>query len=104
MVGAKVAAGGVGRGGGGGGGRQRYQVVNYNSTHVQGGAIMGASPETSVVNSYLQHWKMHNVFVLGGSAFPQNASGNPTLTALAITYRAADGLIDRYLKHPGALA
>jgi choline dehydrogenase-like flavoprotein len=30
---------------------------------------------------------------VGASAYPQNASGNPTLTALALTYRAADDLI-----------
>ena len=47
---------------------------------------------------------MPNLWVAGGSAFPQNASVNPTLTVLAVTYRAVDGLIDRYLKQPGALA
>ena len=55
-----------------------------------------ASPETSVVNTYLQHWNVPNLWVIGASAFPQNASGNPTLTVLAITYRAADAFIDRY--------
>ncbi|HZS49752.1 MAG TPA: GMC family oxidoreductase [Bryobacterales bacterium] len=101
LAGAKYVQGG---GRGGGSRTQRYQVVSYNSTHVQGGAIMGSSPETSVVNTYLQHWKMPNLFVVGGSAFPQNASGNPTLTALAITYRSADALIERYLQHPGVIA
>ena len=37
----------------------------------------------------------------GASAFPQAGSTNPTLTALAVTYHAADALIDRYLKRPG---
>lgn len=83
---------------------ERYTVTQYQSTHVNGGAIMGSSPETSVVNPWLQHWQMPNLWVVGGSAFPQNGSGNPTLTILAITLRAADGLIDRYLKHPGAIA
>jgi gluconate 2-dehydrogenase alpha chain len=82
----------------------RYSVTFYQSTHVQGGTIMGASPDHSVVNPWLQHWKMPNLWITGGSTFPQSASGNPTLTILATTYRAADALIDRYLKHPGALA
>jgi gluconate 2-dehydrogenase alpha chain len=56
-----------------------------------------------VVNTHLQHWDSPNLWVLGASAFPQNASGNPTLTALALTYRAADALINRYLKNPGRL-
>lgn len=84
--------------------RTRYNTVNYQTTHVQGGAIMGASRETSVVNPYLQHWDMSNLWVIGASAFPQNASQNPTLTAIALTTRASDAMIKTYLKHPGALA
>jgi gluconate 2-dehydrogenase alpha chain len=81
----------------------RYNATQYQSTHVQGGAIMGSSPEDSVVNTYLQHWQMPNLFVVGASSFPQNASANPTLTVLAVTYRSADAIIDRYLKNPKAL-
>jgi gluconate 2-dehydrogenase alpha chain len=83
---------------------RRYDVNTYKSTHVQGGAILGSSPGNSVVNRWLQHWQMPNLFVLGASSFPQNASGNPTLTVLAQTLRTADALIDRYLKRPGLLA
>jgi gluconate 2-dehydrogenase alpha chain len=81
----------------------RYNANSYQSTHVQGGVIMGASPQTSVVNTFLQHWNVPNLWVIGASAFPQNASHNPTLTAIALTTRAADALISRYLKHPGEL-
>lgn len=65
---------------------------------------MGDSPANSVVNTWLQHWQTPNVWVIGASSFPQNSSAHPTVTALALTLRAADALIDRYLKHPGALA
>jgi gluconate 2-dehydrogenase alpha chain len=74
-------------------GPAKYDVVNYQSTHIQGGAVMGTSPETSVVDTHLRHWQVRNLWVVGASAYPQNASGNPTLTALALTYRAADDLI-----------
>jgi gluconate 2-dehydrogenase alpha chain len=83
---------------------ERYNVTQYQSTHVNGGAIMGTSPDTSVLNPWLQHWQVPNLWVVGGSAFPQNGSGNPTLTILAITLRAADALVDRYIKKPGRLA
>jgi len=73
------------------------------STHSHGGAIMGTSPETSVVNSYLQHWQMPNLWVVGGSALPQGEE-HLTLTVAALAYRAADAFIDRYVKRPGALA
>jgi gluconate 2-dehydrogenase alpha chain len=81
-----------------------YNAAQYSTTHIQGGAIMGASPDQSVVNPWLQHWKMPNLFVVGSSSFPQNSSANPTLTIVAVSHRAADGLIDRYLKKPGPLA
>jgi gluconate 2-dehydrogenase alpha chain len=58
----------------------------------------------SVFNTWLQHWQMSNLFVLGGFAFPQNPSGNPTLTILAQTLRAADAIINRYARRPGPLA
>lgn len=84
-------------------GLKRYDATRYQLTHVQGGTIMGSSPERSVVNPYLQHWQIPNLFVLGASAIPQNASANPTPTILALTYRAADAIVDRYLKNPSAL-
>jgi gluconate 2-dehydrogenase alpha chain len=85
-------------------GFHRYNAGQYITTHIQGGAIMGSSPEQSVVNPWLQHWKMPNLFVVGSSSFPQNSSANPTLTIVAVSHRAADGLIDHYLKNPGPLA
>ena len=81
--------------------RARYDVTRYQTTHIQGGAIMGDLPHTSVVNQYLQHWDVPDVWVIGASAFPQNPSHNPTLTAIALTTWAADALIERYLKNPG---
>ena len=81
-----------------------YDVNTYKSTHLQGGTIMGSKPDNSVLNPWLQHWRMSNLFVLGASSFPQNPSGNPTLTILAQTLRTADAVVDRYLKRPGPLA
>jgi gluconate 2-dehydrogenase alpha chain len=83
--------------------RGPYDATAYQGTHIQGGAIMGTSPESSVVNEHLQHWQMPDLWVIGASSFPQNASHNPTLTALALTTWAADALIGRYLKSPGKL-
>jgi gluconate 2-dehydrogenase alpha chain len=85
-------------------GLRHYDATRYQSTHVQGGTIMGNSPAHSVVNPYLQHWQLPNLFILGGSTFPQNASANPTPTILAFVYRTADTLVNRYLKNPGPLA
>lgn len=82
---------------------KHYSVVPYQTTHNTGGAIMGTRPDTSVVNRYLQSWDLHNVWVLGGCVFPQQAGYNPTLTIGALTYWAVDALIHKYLPHPGPL-
>jgi len=81
-----------------------YDASRYQSSHIQGGAIQGASPETSVVNPYLQHWQAPNLFILGASSFPQNAAANPTPTILAQTLRTADAVAHRYLHSRGPLA
>jgi gluconate 2-dehydrogenase alpha chain len=80
-----------------------YTVTQYQTTHNTGGTVMGDNPATSVVNRYLQSWDVPNVFVIGASAFPQNASWNPTNTIGALTYWAIDALKNRYLKNPGRL-
>jgi gluconate 2-dehydrogenase alpha chain len=46
---------------------------------------------------------VHNVFVIGASNFPQNASYNPTDTVGALAYLAADAITKQYLKSPGPL-
>jgi gluconate 2-dehydrogenase alpha chain len=80
-----------------------YNVTQYQTTHNTGGTIMGADPSTSVVNRYLQSWDVPNVFVIGASNFPQNASYNPTDTVGALAYWAADAIVKQYLPSPGPL-
>ncbi|CAM3276694.1 GMC family oxidoreductase [Filibacter tadaridae] len=74
----------------------------YNGGHYAGGVIMGADPATSAVNNYLQMWDVDNLFVVGGSAFPQFAGHHPTATIGALGYRASEG-IEKYLKNGGQL-
>ena len=80
-----------------------YTVTQYQTTHNTGGTVMGDNPKTSVVNRYLQSWDVPNVFVIGASNYPQNASWNPTGTLGALTYWAIDALKNKYLKTPGRL-
>jgi gluconate 2-dehydrogenase alpha chain len=80
-----------------------YDVTQYQTTHNTGGTVMGNDPSTSVVNRYLQSWDVPNVFVIGASNFPQNASYNPTDTVGALAYWAADAITKRYLQSPGPL-
>jgi gluconate 2-dehydrogenase alpha chain len=80
-----------------------YEIVDYQTTHNTGGAIMGANPQDSVINRYLQHWDVPNLFVMGASAFPQNAGYNPTGTVGALAFWSADAIKNQYLKNPGPL-
>ncbi|HVO47761.1 MAG TPA: GMC family oxidoreductase [Steroidobacteraceae bacterium] len=80
-----------------------YTITQYQTTHNTGGTIMGSDPKTSVVNKYLQSWSVSNVFVVGASNFPQNASWNPTGTIGALTYWAIDAMKNRYFRNPGPL-
>ncbi|WP_321797723.1 GMC family oxidoreductase [Caballeronia sp. J97] len=80
-----------------------YDTRAYQSTHTTGGAVMGSSPKTSVVNKYLQSWDVHNVFVMGASAFPQNMGYNPTGVVAALAFHAAKAIREQYLKQPAPL-
>ncbi|HEY1857100.1 GMC family oxidoreductase [Acidocella sp.] len=80
-----------------------YTVVPYQTTHTTGGAVMGDSRETSVVNKYGQSWDVSNVFVYGSGLFPQNAGMNPTGTVGALTYFSVEAVKNQYLKNPGPL-
>jgi gluconate 2-dehydrogenase alpha chain len=83
--------------------RTKYSIVPYQSTHNVGGAVMGTDPSTSVVNKYLQSWDVPNLFVVGGSAFPQNAAQGPTATIGMLACWAADGIKEIYRKNPGPM-
>jgi gluconate 2-dehydrogenase alpha chain len=80
-----------------------YDSTDYQTTHLNGGAIMGTDPSTSALNRYLQSWDVPNLFVTGASAFPQNAGYNPTGTVAALAFWAAAAIRGQYLKNPGPL-
>jgi gluconate 2-dehydrogenase alpha chain len=83
--------------------RGNYNVVPYQSTHNTGGTMMGADPKTSAVNRYCQAWDADNLFVMGASLFPQNASYNPTGLVGALAYWSAEAIATKYIKSPGPL-
>ncbi len=80
-----------------------YDVTEYQTTHLCGGAIMGTDPRTSAVNRYSQSWDVPNLFVMGASNFPQNAGYNPTGTVAALAFWSAQAIRSQYLKNPGPL-
>jgi gluconate 2-dehydrogenase alpha chain len=80
-----------------------YDITQYQTSHLNGGAIMGDNPSNSAVNRYLQSWDVTNLFVQGATAFPQNAGYNPTGTVGALALWSAAAIRSQYLKNPGPL-
>jgi choline dehydrogenase-like flavoprotein len=58
--------------------------------HEVGGAMMGANAQTSVTNEWCQTWDVKNLFLNDGAVFVSNADKNPTLTIMALAWRASD--------------
>jgi len=66
--------------------------------HEVGGAIMGDRPASSVTNRWGQTWDVKNLFMADGAPFASTADKNPTLTIMALAWRAADHLIEERQK------
>jgi choline dehydrogenase-like flavoprotein len=64
--------------------------------HEVGGAIMGTSAKNSVTNQWGQTWDVPNLFINDGATFCSNADKNPTLTIMALAWRASDHLVGRF--------
>ncbi len=60
--------------------------------HQCGGMCIGSTAATSVVDSNCRVWGTGNVYVAGAAVFPAASHANPTLTALALSLRLADGI------------
>ena len=63
--------------------------------HEVGGALMGTDAKESVTNGWGQAWDVGNLFITDGAVFPSNADKNPTLTIMALAWRAADRILEQ---------
>jgi choline dehydrogenase-like flavoprotein len=61
--------------------------------HELGTVRMGAGPKTSALNQYCQAHEVKNLFVADGASFVSNADKNPTLTIMALSWRASEYLL-----------
>ena len=61
--------------------------------HEIGGAIMGEDRNTSVTNQYSQCWDVKNLFIADGATFASSSDKNPTITIMALAWRAADRML-----------
>ncbi len=61
----------------------------HRYAHLIGGARMGPSPATSVVDANQRAWAVPNLFLADGSVCPTQGSANPALTIMALASRLA---------------
>jgi choline dehydrogenase-like flavoprotein len=66
--------------------------VNGSAIHEHGTCRMGEDPKRSALNAFNQMHEVKNLFVVDGSSFTTASEKNPTLTILAISWRATDYL------------
>ena len=66
--------------------------------HEVGTVRMGADAKTSVLNGYCQAHDVKNLFVTDGAPLVTNPDKNPTLTIMALSWRASEYLLDQAQK------
>ena len=66
--------------------------------HELGTVRMGRNPKTSALNGFCQAHDVKNLFVTDGACFVTNPDKNPTLTILALSWRASEYLLEQAKK------
>lgn len=74
------------------GAKQVRVGLNYGA-HAMGTCRMGRDSQTSVVNEFCQSHDVPNLFICDTSVFVTGSGVNPTLTAMAISHRAARHIV-----------
>ncbi len=77
-------------------GEQPYGIaVGGTILHELGTARMGSNPKSSALNQFCQVHDVKNVFVTDGACFVTNPDKNPTLTIMALCWRASEYLVEQ---------
>jgi choline dehydrogenase-like flavoprotein len=70
-----------------------------NGAHLLGTCRMGDDPATSVVDRYHRSHDIPNLFICDGSSFVTSGRGQPTMTIMALAFRAAEHMMDAARKN-----
>lgn len=77
-------------------GRVRIRGLRLDRNHWVGTARMGSDPRSSVVDPSGRSHDLSNLFVADASVYPAYPEKNPTLTNVALSWRTAEGVVDRF--------
>jgi choline dehydrogenase-like flavoprotein len=75
------------------GAKKVWRVPAHPATggeHLLGTCRMGDDPATSVVDSRHRSHDVPNLFICDGSSFVTSGRGQPTMTIMALAFRAAE--------------
>jgi choline dehydrogenase-like flavoprotein len=56
---------------------------------------MGKTADDSVVNENMQVWGQENLYLVGCGNMPTLGTSNPTLTMTALTFKAAEAILNQ---------
>lgn len=70
-----------------------FRSERRTESHLQGTLRMGADPARSVVDPQMIHHRWRNLVCVGTSVFASCSCANPSLTAAALSLRAADAIV-----------
>lgn len=76
----------------------KVMTAGGSVNHEMGVARMSADAKDGVTNSFGQLWDCPNVLVVDGAVFCSNPYKNPTITIMALAWRACEELIKRSKK------
>lgn len=68
----------------------RYRAESKGGPHLLGTCRMGDDPATSVIDRDHRSHDVANLFICDGSSFVTSGRGQPTMTIMALAFRAAD--------------
>ena len=66
--------------------------------HEVGTARMGRAATDSVLSPHGNSWDVRNLYIADGASFASSADKNPTLTIMALAWRASDHLADSLIR------
>ena len=69
--------------------------------HELGGARLSRTPEQGVLDPWNRCWQAPNVLVTDGACWPSSGWQSPTLTSMALTWRACDAAVARMRRGEG---
>jgi len=69
-------------------------VPQTNSVHLLGTCRMGNDPKTSVVDRFNRSHDVKNLFICDGSSLVSSTRGQPTMTIMALAFRAGENIAE----------